>query len=163
MLESAVAADAGDIVGFEAFYASRGIAALAIVCDGDCGLDVMTMMLGLPQTFASRTALRIEISDYLTSRTGEPWMHELMVALQEAQQEDVIKHRSGGITILASPIAPAPAVVEPAKESSNPENVAAPAETSCAPMRWASRLQNGSAVMSLIRALPTGDRRGAGA
>ena len=64
--------------GFEAFYAALGVAAIATVCDGDCGLDVMCMMLGQKESLASRQALRIEISDYLLERIGETWMHEHM-------------------------------------------------------------------------------------
>ncbi len=36
---------------FETFYASLGASTLPTVCVGDCGLDVMNMMLGLPQSF----------------------------------------------------------------------------------------------------------------
>ena len=51
MIETAVAGEAGV---FEAFYASLQVACMAIVVDGDCGLDVMCMMLGQPQTLAAR-------------------------------------------------------------------------------------------------------------
>ena len=36
---------------FETYYASLGVAALPTVCDGDCALDVLNMMLELPQSF----------------------------------------------------------------------------------------------------------------
>jgi hypothetical protein len=85
MPESAVA---GNTLGFDAFYASLGVAVIATVADGDCALDVMSLMLGKPQSFACRNALRIEISEYLMLRIGEPWMQELMVALQEVEGED---------------------------------------------------------------------------
>ena len=78
----------GDTCGFEVFYAKLGVATLATVCDGDCGLDVMNMMLGQPPSFLARKELRIEISDYLISRIGDPWMHDLMVSCQELQEED---------------------------------------------------------------------------
>ena len=67
-------------------------------------------------------------------------MHDLMVALQEVEQEDLIKSRSGGTTVLASPIAPSPAVAEPAEESADMSDVAAPDEETFAAMRWASQL-----------------------
>ena len=151
MPESAVA---GNTLGFDAFYASLGVAVIATVADGDCGLDVMCLMLGQPQSLACRTALRIEISDYLILRIGEPWMQELMVALQEIEGEDLKKNKLGGANILAAPSAPAPAFVEPAKESADPQDVAAPTEETFEAMRWASRLESDSAVLSLIRSLP---------
>ena len=151
MPESAVA---GNTLGFDAFYASLGVAVIATVADGDCALDVMSLMLGQPQSFACRNALRIEISDYLILRMGEPWMQELMVALQEVESEDFKKSKLGGTNILAAPSAPAPAFVEPAKESADPQDVAAPTEETFEAMRWASRLESDSAVLSLIRSLP---------
>ena len=81
--------------GFTAFYASLGVATIPTVCDGDCALDVMSMMLGEPESFASRKALRVEISDYLISRAGEPWMHELMARLQELRIDDFEKSKCG--------------------------------------------------------------------
>ncbi len=41
MPESAVA---GNTLGFDAFYASLGVAVIATVADGDCALDVMSLM-----------------------------------------------------------------------------------------------------------------------
>ena len=136
MPESAVA---GNTLGFDAFYASLGVAVIATVADGDCALDVMSLMLGQPQSFACRNALRIEISDYLILRIREPWMQELMVALQEVESEDLEESKLGGTNILAAPGAPAPAFVEPAKESAEPQDVAAPTEETFEAMRWASR------------------------
>ena len=46
-------------------YASLGVAVTQTILDGDCALDVMTMMLGLPHTLQARSDLRTEISDYL--------------------------------------------------------------------------------------------------
>ena len=143
-----------DACSFEALYASLGVACIATVCDGDCALDVMTLMLGQPQTLACRTALRTEISDYLISRIGETWMQEMMVALQELQIEDFNASISGGTQIREVPSAPAPASVEPAEECAHPEDDAAPTEETFEAMRWASQLENDSAVLSLIRSLP---------
>ncbi len=81
-------------------------------------------------------------------------MQELMVALQEVDGEDLKKRKSGGTKILAAPSAPAPAFVEPAKESADPQDVAAPTEETFEAMRWASHLGSDSAVLSLIRSLP---------
>ena len=141
------------ICGFEAFYASIGLSVLGTVMDGDCGLDVMCMMLGLTQSLAAREALRIELSDYLISRAGELWMQELMAALQELEWSDVTLSRSGSTAVAACPSAPAPPVAEPAETSADSE-VIQPDENTFAAMRWASQLQNDGSVLSLIRSLP---------
>ena len=62
----------GDAYGFDILYASLGIAILICVLDGDCALDVMTMMLGLAPSFEVRKGLRIALSDYLLERIGDP-------------------------------------------------------------------------------------------
>ena len=99
---------------FESLYASIGVACVATVVDGDCGLDVMTMMLGIAASFSARKDLRIEISDYLIARIGEPWLHDVMAACQELCQEDVNLYRKGDTQIVAAAIAPPTAVAEPA-------------------------------------------------
>ena len=78
------------------FYCSLGMAILGTVMDGDCGIDVACQMLGLAQTADQRTCLREKISGYLIDRVREPWMHELMVSLQEVEAEDVEAYRSCG-------------------------------------------------------------------
>jgi hypothetical protein len=147
------AAVAEGICGFEAFYASLGLAVLPTVMEGDCGLDVMCLMLGLTQSLDAREALRIELSDYLISRTGKQWMHDLMAALQELEWEDVTLSQSGGTAIPACPIAPAPPVAEPAETSAESEVIQPDGNTFKA-MRWASQLQDDGSVLSLIHSLP---------
>ena len=66
---------------------------ISTVCDGDCGLDVLTRMVGRPHIFEARNQLRIEISDYLMDRIDEPWMHNLMRLLQEVSEDDVNTYR----------------------------------------------------------------------
>ena len=80
----------------EGFYSALGVAVLGTVMDGDCGIDVACQMLSLPQTASRRAALREEISDYLIARVQEPWMQDLMAALQEINTDDVKLSRSGG-------------------------------------------------------------------
>ena len=98
---------------FETLYASLGVAIMASILNGDCALDVMTIMLGIAPSASARSGLRRELSDYLIERIGEPWMHDIMVACQELRQQDVSLYRSGNATILAAPTAPAPAVADP--------------------------------------------------
>ena len=78
---------AGDSI--ESFYGRLGIVLLGTVVDGDCGLDTACMMLGLPQTFENRVALRQEISTYLLDRHDAPWMHQLLVVCSEIPLEVV--------------------------------------------------------------------------
>ena len=139
---------------FEALYASLGVAILASVLDGNCALDVMTMMLGMSPSEPARNDLRIELSDYLIARIGEPWLHDIMVACQELQQEDVSLYRSGGAEIIAAPTVPAPAVAESAIAAVGQKEVVTPDEETFAAMRWASRLDDDSCVLGLIRSLP---------
>ena len=70
-------------------YQTLGIVVLGSVMDGYCGVDVMTIMLGMPQNNDARSALRVEISDSLIARVEEMWLHDLMVACQALRQEDV--------------------------------------------------------------------------
>ena len=60
----------GDACSMDTMYASLGVACLPAVVDGDCGLDVMSMMLGIPNSSQARKNLRIEISNYLMSESG---------------------------------------------------------------------------------------------
>ena len=64
---------------------------LGTVLDGDCAIDVMTQMAGLPSTYGSRCKVRRNISDYLIERAGVPWMRYLMVVLAELEEEDVMR------------------------------------------------------------------------
>ena len=139
---------------FEALYASLGVAIVASVLDGVCAFDVMAMMLGISPSSSARRGLRIECSDYLIARTGEPWIHDVMVACQELREEDVSLYRSGNDKILAAPTAPAPAVADPALAAPAVTDVVTPDDETFKAMRWASKLEDDSCVLGLIRTLP---------
>ena len=149
---------------FEGFYNKLGLAVLPSVCDGDCGADVMTMMLGIPQSFEARKQLRVEISDYLLARAGELWMLELLVAAQELEQKDVELCRSR-LTPASPPPLPPPREAE-AVVADTPAVAAAPAapdaddapaavdDETMAALRWASKLHHDAGVLALARNLP---------
>jgi hypothetical protein len=143
---------------FELFYTQLGLAVLATVINGDCGFDVMDMMLGRESTLSSRSDVRIAISDYLLTRISEPWMHELMVACQELEQDDVAKLVPGYTgSILALSIGSPSAVAAPVEEVADPaeEHVTVqPDEETFAAIRWVSKLGDDHNVLSLIRSLP---------
>jgi len=152
---------------FNALYTSLGIAPLPSVVDGDCGLDVMHMMLEQPGSLQARRRLRIEISDYLLERIRQPWLHDLMVACQELPDELVTQARSAGPAGFEAPAVAAPARLEVpavaapaiAEISEEPETslmLARPDEETYAAMRWASQLDSDDNVLSLIRNLPRG-------
>jgi hypothetical protein len=151
---TAVAGD-GDVAGgFEVFYAELGVAVRATVVDGDCGLDVMDMMLGRPPSRASRNELRVEISDYLLERIQLPWMHDIMVACQELGAKAAAELASECTLSLALPVDPPSAVAEPAKEPTDQTAERTVDEETFAALRWASGLDQDANVLSLIRALP---------
>ena len=137
---------------FEAYYARLGVATMPTVCDGDCGLDVMNKMLGLPDSFATRKQLRDEISDYLLDRIGELWMLEILVAAQELDNKDV--KLSSSHAFPSEPPAQETAVAAPtatAEEEGDHEQVT---EETLSAMRWASKLGESANVLALIRSLP---------
>ena len=151
--ESAVAASSYGASEFERLYQSLGVVVLGSIIDGDCGLDVMTMMLSLPQTFEARKKLRIDISDYLIARVEEPWMHHLMVACGELSAEDVSLLRSSTSAIADLPTAVADVApdcevlvedLEPAKTS----------EETVLALRWATDLRDDAHLLKLIDDLP---------
>ena len=48
----------GDPTYVDGFYARKGMAVVATVADGDCGIDALLSMLGTPSTTESRSDLR---------------------------------------------------------------------------------------------------------
>ena len=50
----------GNLASLEGFYMNIGIALLGTVVDGDCGIDALCQMAGLPQTLLQRTVVREE-------------------------------------------------------------------------------------------------------
>ena len=151
MEETEVSADARL---FEVVYASLGVGIMPTVLDGDCAFDVQTMMLGMDANFESRKALRIELSDYLLDRIGEPWMHDIMAACQELGWDDVQLLGSGATNVPPKPIATPSAVAAVIADPLVVAEVAKPDEETFEAMRWASKLANDNSVLALIEALP---------
>ena len=80
----------------QAFYGRLGVVLLGTVADGDCGLDVACMMLGIPQTADNLNALRREVSEYLCERFDTPWMHRLLLVMCELNAGDMGERDSHG-------------------------------------------------------------------
>ena len=151
MEESYTAAEA---LMFETFYAAMGICILATVLDGDCGIHVMAMMLGIDDGFESRQQLRIELSDYLLERIEEPWMHDIMASCQELEWDDLKLLRSCATNVPPKPIATPSAVAAAIADSPVVAEVAKPDEETFEAMRWASKLADEHCILELIEALP---------
>ena len=75
------------------FYQQRDRFVIGTVCDGDCGIDVMTQMLERAQNADTRTELRRELYEYLMSRHKEPWLHDILVATQELEADELQAYR----------------------------------------------------------------------
>ena len=67
------------------------------VCDGDCGLDVMCLILGIERSLYERNSLRAELSDYLLRRLHLPWMIDILSVTQELNPDDVKLARSDDV------------------------------------------------------------------
>ena len=86
---TAVAAATLDESAFAAFYKALGVHYLPTVCDGDCGLDVMCLIMGAERSLHERTSLRVELSDYLLQRLHLPWMIDILSVTCELDPDDV--------------------------------------------------------------------------
>ena len=69
---------------------------MGTVCDGNCGIDLMAMMLQRPQDVSTRARIRQELFQYGMDRWREEWLHDMLVVTQELEQEAVTAHRSCG-------------------------------------------------------------------
>ena len=156
--DPAVADTLNGPTAFEKMYHKQSRVIIPTVLDGDCGFDVMTKMLGLPQTYHARTQLRTEISDYLIARAEEPWMHDLLACCGELDNKVVALAREGpgagdGAAAAAvaesAPTAPAAPVAE--AEAVMPE---APSEDVIEALRWSTGLKDAGVLCNLAHQLP---------
>ena len=154
------ASDSKDAMNFQAFYESRGVVLLGSVVDGDCGVDVMNMMLDKPQSLENRTQLRIELSDYLMDRVGSHWMQNLMVLCEELDPDLVKLSRSGCASDVIDLCAVADALPPEVQSAVDAVDAAIvvheriPTEEEMNALRWASNLRDDGLVRSLARELP---------
>ena len=158
---TAVAAEATlDGGAFDEFYKTLGVYYLKTVADGDCGLDVMCLIMGVERTLQERTALREELSDYLISRLNQPWMIDILIVTQELDPDDVKLARSEGIVyddcgVFEHELMPeafetaVAAIVR--DDGCELEHVS---EEAMDAVRWASKLNDDCGVLDLVRALP---------
>ena len=103
---TAVAAAALDESASAALCRAVGVHYLPTVTDGDCGLDVMCLMMGVERNLHERTSLREELSDYLMDRMHDAWMIDILLLACELNPEDVKLARSDEIQVGQEPIPP---------------------------------------------------------
>ena len=125
-----------DAESLEGFYSRLGIAVLDTIPDGDCAIDTMCIMLGLPRTQEQRNAIREELYEYIVERAQERRLHDVLVACCETSVEEadmfaeskalevVNECGSGGLTVVedrqpavAGESSAAPAVSEKTREA----------------------------------------------
>ena len=137
--------------GIRGFYAERGMIVISTVVDGDCGLDVACIMLGLPRTEANRTALRQEVADFLCDRAEEYWLQDVLVATQELDQDLVNESREENpslSTVVERSIAePAPPIGSTVVEPIGPDAIEA--------MSWALKSKDRALAINVCQAVPS--------
>lgn len=103
---------------FHAVYLSLGRMVMETIADGDCGLDVMCLMIGWPREMASRRSLRCELCAFalehvgnralvaamhaLAELRGHLGLFELEASATELLQSDPCRHGDGGGGTLAT-------------------------------------------------------------
>ena len=149
---------------FASFYRALGVHYWLTISDGDCGIDVMCMILGLERNIEQRTQLREELSDYLIERMDELWMIDILASSQELDAEEVTRARSEDKPPLPPPnrppnaadggeLEPCPMAIADIAIEDGVELEPVTTETMDA-MRWASKLNDDCAVLALLRSLP---------
>ncbi len=112
----------------------RGLAAIATVADGDCGLDVSCMAEGRPRDLSTRITLRGEMRNFMISVAGDPRWHAIWRVCQEhiAPPARVEAGQSAAAAGGAAPVAPAEAGKSAAAAGGAPPTAPAEAEKSAA-------------------------------
>ena len=161
-------ASTGD--GIQSHYQRLGVVLLGTVMDGDCGVDCACQMLGLPTSREARNQLRQDVSDYLMARVETPWMQNLMVCCHELHGEELLKHRSCGLSssglidLTSDPPVP---THEPASHSKGAEIAAAQdlqlatipssaGDTYAEALQWATGVKDEGILAGMAAALPDG-------
>ena len=160
-----------DTASAQTFYASRGVVIIGSVVDGDCGIDVMNMMLDQQQTRSARNKLRDELSDYLMDRAGQSWMQDVLVVCEEISSELVKRSRSDlsaaadlsldgvvdltvDLETVADPVQLELTALMDEVSDAPPVHGRIPTDEEMAAMRWASNIQDDNLVRNLVRDLP---------
>mgnify|MGYP003327701679 CR=1 FL=1 len=151
---TAVAAEP-KIDAFATFYKAVGVHYLETVMDGDCGIDVMTLIMGVERSKHERNSLRVELSDFLMARLQTPWMIDLLVCTQELNHEDV-RIAMHDETQIGQELTPSPHAFETAVSAIciDDAELAPVSEDALDALRWASRLPDDLQVLALARSLP---------
>lgn len=135
------------------FYGPLGQWVLGTVCDGNCGIDLMAMMLQKPQNAETRKWLREELYDFGVRRWDEPWLHDMLVVTQELTLEEVRAYRSCGASGPAGPMVlhDSEGEGEPAEA---PREASAPRPALMAALEWQTGVQDMGILLAMAEAMP---------
>ena len=98
---AAIPSEGASGAGIQGYYNMLGMVVLGTAVDGNCGIDVMCQMKGLPANDHNIRQLRTELCDFIISNASEPWVHDLMVATRELTQEELDASDDEEITDIA--------------------------------------------------------------
>ena len=88
---------------FNAMYLSKGRAVIETIADGDCGLDVMCLMLGFDREKNVRQRLRLELSAFLLQHIGNRALIASFYQMAEVKQHmGLFELQVAGDALLAS-------------------------------------------------------------
>ena len=135
------------------FYGPLGQWIVGTVCDGNCGIDLMAMMLERPQNAETRKWIREELYEFGVRRWDEPWFHDLLVVTQELRLEAVQAYRSCGGS---GP--PGPIVVDDAggegEPTVAPKVPGAPGPLLMKALMWQTGVQEHGILFAMAAAMP---------
>ena len=144
--------------GIQGYYNQLGMVVMGTAVDGNCGIDVMCQMKGLPANIDNFKQLRIELCDFIISNASEPWVHDLMVATGELTQDELDSFRASQTRVAESSAE--------GMDKQNPQDVAMHAnkfavaelmhitEDHLKAVSWKTGMTEDVSVRRLARALP---------
>ena len=76
------------------FFGDLGHCVFWTVCNGNCGIDVMAMMLERPQNDCTRAWIRKELFDFGMENRNEQWLRDMVVVFQDQKVKASRLYRS---------------------------------------------------------------------
>jgi len=147
---------AEETVTFAAIFLSVDRIVIETIADGNCGLDVMCLMLGLRREAQVRQSLRIDMGAFLLAHIGNRAMISSMYLLGEVDRHiGLFELEAAGAILLAGEVGHDHTDAE--SHGDGGEGVARSfSDEECLAVRWKCRLDKASpeAVINVLRALP---------
>ena len=158
-VDAAVAADA-ESQTFYAFYFSHNRVVLQTIADGDCAIDVMCLMIGAFRRLAARTAIRIELGDFLLRHAGNRSLIACAYTLREVSCHlGMIELAAAGAALLeldAAGHGDGDANIASHGDGAEPQAVQHFTDEEYRAVAWKCRLEKASpeSMLSLLSGLP---------